>query len=386
MESKKIIFLEAVQDYGGARISTVELAERLQIHYDVFLVDFYGSCSPFVTDAERRGLHLSIIKKRLRPRIVNTSKNYFLKLFNLLSFLPHFFLMRIRVQNLIRQIDPDFIIVNNSKVLSTLVLYRKKKFKVVLFARGWFLPKQISKADKFLFKRLVDKYVCVSNSTRQAIYAGGMTTLDNLFVVHNAISESKLTKEVAQIEKNSQTTVILHSAGFLKDKGQLVSIEMARILKKKGINFKLILAGLVYVGNESKAFYDEIIGLINYHQLGDVVEIVLNKPNVISYFNACDLLIHPSETEGLPRVLMEAMILRKPVIANAVGGVTDYILHGHTGFLTRHNSASDYAYFVEKLIDDNNLYQNISSNAYQLIKNGFTEQNQIESLQRVFES
>ncbi|PIF31393.1 glycosyltransferase involved in cell wall biosynthesis [Flavobacterium sp. 9] len=385
MKQKKIIFLEAVQDYGGARISAVELAERLSKQHKVTIIDFYGSCKPFLENVTKRGIDLRIIDKRDTPYIINTSTVLFIKIVNFILFVPHLIRIRKKVQCIIKEIQPDYIVLNNSKVLSSLVFFSNKKFKVLFFARGWFILSQITKLDKFLYKHLVDRFVCVSNATKQALFCGGLTSLDNLYVVHNAISEFSLSKEKAFIEKEANTKIILHAGGFLKDKGQLVSLEMAKILKRKGIDFKLVLAGLVYKGGESEVFYNKVVDLVRLYKLDDVVEIVKNKSNVITYFNACDILIHPSETEGLPRVIMEAMILKKPVVANAVGGVSDYILNGFTGFLPHHNSAKEYAEYVEKLITNEELYDFIAINGYNLVKTSFTEENQLNSLDKVFE-
>lgn len=385
MKQKKIIFLEAVQDYGGARISAVELAERLSKQHKVTIIDFYGSCKPFLENVTKRGIDLRIIDKRDTPYIINTSTVLLIKIVNFILFVPHLIKIRKKVQNIIKEIQPDYIVLNNSKVLSSLVFFSNKKFKVLFFARGWFIISQITKLDKLLYKHLVDKFVCVSNATKQALFCGGLTSLDNLYVVHNAISEFSLSKEKAFIEKEANTKIILHAGGFLKDKGQLVSLEMAKILKRKGVDFKLVLAGLVYKGGESEVFYNKVVDLVRLYNLDDVVEIIKNKSNVITYFNACDILIHPSETEGLPRVIMEAMILKKPVVANAVGGVSDYILNGFTGFLPHHNSAKEYAEYVEKLITNEELYDFIAINGYNLVKTSFTEENQLNSLDKVFE-
>lgn len=385
-EKKKIVFLEAVQDYGGARISAVELAERLSRKHHVSIIDFYGSCKPFTDVVISKRLELHIVEKRETPYIINTSTYLLVKIINFLRFIPHVIRIRRKVQNLLKEIEPDYIILNNSKVLTSLIFFPNKKFKVLFFARGWFILSQITKFDRILYKILVDKYVCVANATKQALFCGGLTSLENMFVVHNAISESNLSTEIALIDKKENTKVILHAGGFLKDKGQLVSLEMAKILKERSVNFKLILAGLVYKGGESEVFYNKVKQIIKDYQLEDVVELVKNKPNVITYFNACDILIHPSETEGLPRVIMEAMILKKPVIANAVGGVCDYILNEYTGFLPQHNSSEEYAAVVEKLIDNKILYDFISINAYNLVKTSFTEENQLKSLDKVFNS
>ncbi len=49
-----------------------------------------------------------------------------------------------------------------------------------------------------------------------------------------------------------------------------------------------------------------------------------------------DALLLTSESEGLPLVLVQSMILGLPVIATAVGGVPTIIRHGETGLLVQH--------------------------------------------------
>ncbi|KUJ50600.1 glycosyltransferase family 4 protein [Chryseobacterium sp. JAH] len=381
-----IIFLEAVQDYGGARISTVELAQRLSEKHNVKMLDFYGSCKAFVEDIEIRNISLEVIEQRDKPYIINTSKSLPLKLINYFLFVPHWWKMRKETIKRIKRLEPDFVIINNFKVLSALMFFPAKNFKTLFFARGWFIPAQISTIESKMLKKWIDNYLCVSQATKNALFAGGFASLENLYVVPNAINETKISKEKAKISKGPNTTVILHAGGFLKDKGQLVSLEAAKILKERGVDFKLLLVGIIYKGGESEIFYNQVKQIIARDNLENYVEIVLNKPNVISYFNTADILIHPSETEGLPRVIMEAMILKKPVIANAVGGVTDYILNGFTGFLPHHNSSLEYVKYIEALINNKELYEQISSNAYNLVSETYTEQNQLESLFRVFES
>ena len=107
---------------------------------------------------------------------------------------------------------------------------------------------------------------------------------------------------------------------------------------------------------------------------------VIDHNDVKEYFEWCDILVHPSDTEGLPRVVMEAMSMKKPVIANAVGGVTDYILDGFTGFLTNYNNVEEYVDIIKRLSSDPALYDEISNRAFDLIKTSFSPQNQIKAI------
>ena len=96
-----------------------------------------------------------------------------------------------------------------------------------------------------------------------------------------------------------------------------------------------------------------------------------------------DVLIHPSATEGLPRVVMEAMALGKPVVGNPVGGMTDYILHGFTGFLANYNSVKDYVDYCCELEKNKDLYGFMSKNASQLIERCYTVHNQLNQFSKI---
>lgn len=67
--------------------------------------------------------------------------------------------------------------------------------------------------------------------------------------------------------------------------------------------------------------------------LTDHVAFMGKRPDPYSFIRASDLLIHPSRSEGLPLVLLEAMILRAPVLATDVGGIPLAVRHNETGFL-----------------------------------------------------
>ena len=56
------------------------------------------------------------------------------------------------------------------------------------------------------------------------------------------------------------------------------------------------------------------------------------QSDAISYINALDIFVMPSEKEGLPRVILEAMLLGKPVIASDVTGPSELVVDGETGF------------------------------------------------------
>ena len=76
----KIVFLENVIDFGGARKSTIELASNLSINNDVYIVDVHGTCQPFVDACNNSDVKLEILLKQDNQVILANSRNIFTRL------------------------------------------------------------------------------------------------------------------------------------------------------------------------------------------------------------------------------------------------------------------------------------------------------------------
>jgi glycosyltransferase involved in cell wall biosynthesis len=85
--------------------------------------------------------------------------------------------------------------------------------------------------------------------------------------------------------------------------------------------------------------------------------------DVASLMSCFDMLVCPSDTEGTPRVVIEAMFAGVPVVATRVGGLPDLISHGQTGLLVLPNSVTALVEQVTRLLDDPLLAGEISDAA-----------------------
>jgi glycosyltransferase involved in cell wall biosynthesis len=70
-----------------------------------------------------------------------------------------------------------------------------------------------------------------------------------------------------------------------------------------------------------------------------------------------------SDHEGLPMILLEAMALRTPVIAHAVGGIPILLDQGACGVLVHEHNASGYGDEIYKLAHNPEMRSNIQKNA-----------------------
>lgn len=67
--------------------------------------------------------------------------------------------------------------------------------------------------------------------------------------------------------------------------------------------------------------------------VADRIEFLDVRDDVDALMAASDFHVLPSRWEGLPGVLIEAMAMGLPSVASAVGGVSEALIDGETGFL-----------------------------------------------------
>lgn len=81
----------------------------------------------------------------------------------------------------------------------------------------------------------------------------------------------------------------------------------------------------------------------------DRVEIVgeLPQPQIAAHYQAASLLVHPSRSEGLPCVLVEALLSGCPVVASNVGGISE-LVSAETGVLVEPDNAEALAQAIAR--------------------------------------
>lgn len=93
----------------------------------------------------------------------------------------------------------------------------------------------------------------------------------------------------------------------------------------------------------------------------------------------CYCLVLPSLSEGLPRVLMEAMALGKPVIGSNIGGIPELIENGQNGFLFRVGDSNDLAEKLKILLRDKKMALGMGQKGREFIKEKFSNAKYIQN-------
>lgn len=134
---------------------------------------------------------------------------------------------------------------------------------------------------------------------------------------------------------------------LLWDKGVGEYVEAARALRARYPQARFCLLGPVGVDNPSAITRDEVAawereGVIAY--LGETADV---RP----YIADADCVVLPSYREGVPRTLMEASAMGRPIVATDVPGCREVVADGENGLLCAARDATSLAQAMARMLD-----------------------------------
>lgn len=104
------------------------------------------------------------------------------------------------------------------------------------------------------------------------------------------------------------------------------------------------------------------------------------------WMKVMNCVVHPSTAEGASSTMLEAMLLRIPVIATSAGGSADLIEDGETGLLVEPESASQLAEAMQEVLNTPELCRHMAENAQGFVQKNFSPARQRELLEMMYGS
>lgn len=227
-------------------------------------------------------------------------------------------------------------------------------------------------AIELLTNIALSRYIVVSREIRDALLRIGISA-NKIDLIYNAISIQSFTiaeKKEYWIEKFNlpSDAILCVAAGRLSwAKGHENLIRAIDFMGQDGKNVYCLIAG----EGELQEHLEKVI-----RSLGLQTRVALlghlSRSDVLSLIKACDVFVMPSRTEGTPIALLEAAMLRKPILASRIGGIPELITDGEEGLLVPADQPSALAEALWKLIRDKGLVERLTENAHHRVMNEFS--------------
>ncbi|MDM7266237.1 MAG: glycosyltransferase family 4 protein [Aquificaceae bacterium] len=313
--------MEALEKYGY-EVYTVAPEDR----YSAYLLEGFKFIP--LKNLDRKGtnplkdfklfLEYLSIYRRIKPNLV---LNYTIKP-NIYSSLACYFL-RIKCISTITGLGYVFI---ENTPLTKLVSFM---YKLALYHNYKVLFQNNDDMKLFLERKIVDKDKAIR------IKGSGVNTLF-------------FNPEICKDYPKNKSFVFLMVSRLLWDKGVREYIEAGRILKRiYGEKVEIWILGSVDKGNPSVVSEEDLKkwteeGIVKYLGVAE---------DVRPYICQADCVVLPSYREGIPRSLLEAMAMEKPIITTDSPGCRDVCADGENGFLVKPKDVESLFVAMKRMLE-----------------------------------
>jgi glycosyltransferase involved in cell wall biosynthesis len=192
-----------------------------------------------------------------------------------------------------------------------------------------------------------------------------------LITVHNGIDLDKYSlksnsNSLRSEFKISAQNIIIGSIGRLSvQKGFLYLLEAFNKLSKENFDATLLIVGdgplRNYLENKARSL-----------DIKNKVIFTGARSDMHNIYSSLDIFVISSIKEGLPLVLLEALAMKKTVIATKVGGIPSVITHGINGVLVKPRDAEGLACAMIDLLQDKNKAETLAYNARKSVESNFS--------------
>lgn len=216
-----------------------------------------------------------------------------------------------------------------------------------VFVKGGFLEKLVRILYKISFKN--NRFVVVLNSYDLEIIISLAGQSKTVLIEGEGVNTEYFSPECCIQTHNLSKTVFLFIGRFLKDKGLIEIVEAGKKLWNKRKDFEVWLLGSIDPGNPQSLKEED---LRDFKKL-DFVKILPFTKDVRPFICQADCVVLPSYREGIPRSLLEAMAMEKPIITTESPGCKDVCIDGINGFLVAPRDTESLREALEKFMNLN---------------------------------
>ncbi|WP_034943190.1 glycosyltransferase [Erwinia oleae] len=392
---EKILLLDTGNEWGGGTNSMLELLKRIdRTQFDVRCCFYHnyrrGAGDSIKQVLQALGIPFILIPQRKQPRWAKMAKEVLRTLV---------FYSRTQRQKMTNHIDMRWRIRPNARRIRQLIadyqadiLYMNNQpgsnAEGYLAAEG--LPIAVVQHCRIepvlnpqlvrLVNRRADAVIAVSNGVRKVLLDNGVAP-EKCFTVFNAIDihqrlPDRLTmrRELLDIEDD---TFVFGSIGSLIARKSHHHVLSA--LEKFAAAFPQARWRMVILGEGPDLA--ALQAQAKKAGIADRVTFAGFRSNPLDYLAAFDVFVLASKSEGLPRVVLEAMLLNTAVIGSRVTGTAELVTHAQTGLLFEYGDIDGLFAQMKTLYLDADTRKNLLAQANASVKQHYAIEHYVSGVE-----
>lgn len=394
---RHILILDTGKEWGGGTNSLIELLKRVDRKKYCFTALFYynykkGNESDIKTEIEKLRIKFILIPQKSQSITIKILKEIIRTLFFFnkklrkyaIFWIDYFYRIKPnskKIAKILKDFKIDMLYMNNqpSSNLEGIIASKITGIPVIQHCR---IEPRLNPYEVKAINLWINKIICVSDGVKNKLIEQGIK-IDKCVVVYNGI-DIKITPGLSkqEIRKKlgiSEREILLGSVGSLIRRKNFDILIDALYIVKKNTNYEL---KCVVVGDGPER--EKLSNLVKIKNLESNFIFIGFQIDAISYINSFDIFVMTSEQEGLPRVILEAMLMAKPVVASNITGCSDLVVDGETGFLVSPKNPYAFAEKILLLIKNPEMRKQMGEKGRKRVIENFSIEKYIEGVEKVF--
>ena len=138
----------------------------------------------------------------------------------------------------------------------------------------------------------------------------------------------------------------------------------------------------------NEKYFKELKDLIDKSDLQNQVSLIgpVDRESVKDYYSTSNLMILPSISEGLARVIFESQVAMCPVLVTDAPGMSDIVIDGQTGYVFKSNNLDSLSLKIEYIKNNYEEASLVAKNAKGFILSNYSEDNFKFSFKKLFDT
>jgi glycosyltransferase involved in cell wall biosynthesis len=246
----------------------------------------------------------------------------------------------------------------------------------------WRIRRQARVLRRRIEWRLADAVITVSRREREHLIRDyGMRAQDCTAIVNGADTQRYRSDEAQRHAMRDRLglhgRIVLGSVGR-QDSAKGYHRLLAAAAALKDLPVDVLLVG---DGPENSRLGDLAASL----GLADRVHLAGRQQDVAGYLNAMDVFVLPSDAEAMPLSVIEAMSVGKPIVASAVGGISELVADGSSGYLVSPGNVEQLVEKLRRLVADGRLRRHFGAEGRRRAVDLFGMQTMLEGTWAVYQ-
>ncbi len=221
--------------------------------------------------------------------------------------------------------------------------------------------------------RLADNVICVSKAVKKYLIDIGEIKAGKGVVIYNPANAPVDWK----VEKETEVFEIVYVGRLEKVKNVVALLMAFSEIKERA-------AQLTIVGDGRER--ENLESIVEQLGIKNKVDFVGFSDDPHKYLGRADLFVLSSFSEGFGIAVVEAMLMKVPVLCSGVGGIPEFVEDGRTGWLFDPHNQIQLTSILKKLVDmDKANLKQIGLNGFKSVENVFTMEKYVQNLENLYE-